>query len=65
MPLVLAGPTMASTYAKHLGMGVFMSESWKPRLGPVMNHTGCRVWQVGERICGVDSLHCGVLGELI
>lgn len=24
-----------------------------------------RVWRVGERICGVDSLHCGVLGELI
>lgn len=66
MLLVSTGPAMASAHAKDLGMGVFQ-ESWKPWLGGRASDEPhcCRVWQVGEKICGVDSLRCGALGGLI
>lgn len=47
--------------------GLYEWESWKPWLGGRASDEPhcCRVWQVGEKICGVDSLRCGALGELI
>lgn len=47
--------------------GLYEWEGWKPWLGGRASDEPhcCRIWQVGERICGVDSLRCGVLGELI